>query len=211
MVEVYEYGLEFRGERFKRAEVGLNALGKRLSANMDGYGKIVSKELRSHLTKVINVLTTFHGKPWPGGATSTTLARRSGAAVQSLRAGIKVTGNRMSNVQAAISGIGYLQTHERGATIRARKAKFLTIPLDAALNADGTPIKPKARDWKNTFVAQSRKGNLLIFQKRGAGIVPLYALKREVVIPPRLRLAETVIASLPTSRTELLINCLKIC
>ena len=64
----------------------------------------------------------------------------------------------------------------------------MTIPLDAALNANGTPKKKRARDWKDTFVAKSKRGNLIIFQKRGRRIVPLYVLKKRVRIPARLGL-----------------------
>jgi hypothetical protein len=62
----------------------------------------------------------------------------------------------------------------------------LTIPLPAALDARGVPRKRSARDWDNTFVQKSRRGNLLIFQRRGREIVPLYALKPEVRVRARL-------------------------
>ncbi len=48
-----------------------------------------------------------------------------------------------------------------------------------ALNANGTPIKLSAREWTNTFVAKSKAGNLIIFQKRGRQIAPLYVLEEQ--------------------------------
>ncbi len=87
-----------------------------------------------------------------------------------------------------------LSVHERGTTIRAKSSQFLTIPLSAALSARGIPLRPKARDWNNTFVQRSKRGNLLIFQRRGAQIVPLYLLKRSVTLPPRLKAEETLMA-----------------
>jgi hypothetical protein len=40
----------------------------------------------------------------------------------------------------------------------------------------------------NTFVGRSKAGNLIIFQRKGRTIVPLYVLKKEVRIKARLGL-----------------------
>ena len=53
----------------------------------------------------------------------------------------------------------------------------------AALDSTGQPLQSSPRDWPNTFVAQSKAGNLLIFQRRGTSIVPLYVLKTSVYHP----------------------------
>jgi hypothetical protein len=59
-------------------------------------------------------------------------------------------------------------------------------------------LKRRARDWDNTFVRMSRRGNLIIFRKDGVGrVVPLYLLKKSVRIPQRLGLEETVENNLP--------------
>ena len=51
---------------------------------------------------------------------------------------------------------------------------------------------------KNTFVQYSKKGNLLIFQKRSRGsIVPLYILKKRVKIPARLGLGDYFFETTP--------------
>jgi hypothetical protein len=47
-------------------------------------------------------------------------------------------------------------------------------------------LKPSARDWPNTFVRRSRRGNLIIFQRRGREIIPLYLLRKTVIINRRL-------------------------
>jgi hypothetical protein len=67
----------------------------------------------------------------------------------------------------------------------------MAIPLPAALNANGTPKRPGPRSWSNTFVRESRKGNVIIFQRKGRKIVPLYLLRRKVRIPRRLGLRYT--------------------
>ena len=51
-----------------------------------------------------------------------------------------------------------------------KNGKYLCIPLPAALDSSGLPLKSSPRDWPNTFCAKSKAGNLLIFQRRGTSI-----------------------------------------
>ena len=75
-------------------------------------------------------------------------------------------------------------THEYGATIRPKRARYLTIPLPAAKDSRG--VAPPARTFLDTFVARSKAGNLILFQRAGTGIVPLFLLHPGPVrIPPR--------------------------
>ncbi len=71
------------------------------------------------------------------------------------------------------------------------------VPLPAALTATGKPKKMGPRQWRNTFIAESRKGNLLLFQRQGRKLVPLYVLKSKVRIRPRLGLADTMRRGVP--------------
>jgi hypothetical protein len=59
------------------------------------------------------------------------------------------------------------------------------------------PYRRSARDWDNTFVARSKKGNLIIFQRRGVQITPLYVLKTSVKIPARLGMGQTLNIGIP--------------
>ena len=70
--------------------------------------------------------------------------------------------------------------------------KWLQLPLPAALDSRGLPLKPGPRSWGNTFVAKSKVGNLLIFQRQGKPVTPLYVLKTSVYIPARLGMADTI-------------------
>ena len=90
-----------------------------------------------------------------------------------------------------------MRVHEYGAVIRAKKAKFLTIPLPAALNSKGIPKKMSAREWDKTFIQTSKAGNLIIFRTQGRRIIPLYVLKSEVRIKPRLGMGLTLEKGLP--------------
>lgn len=188
---------EFRNERFKQAEVGLRKFSSRLEAGIDRVGPVLSRELRKYLDSVALALAKRHGNPWPSGTTSNTLSRRSGKMIESITNSVKVTGESLSNIEGRISVPFERRIHETGGIIRAKNAKYLTIPLPEALNPDGTPKKKSAREWDKTFIATSRNGNLLIFQRRGKDIVPLYVLKKEVKIPARLGMRTTLEAGLP--------------
>lgn len=188
---------EFRNRRFKDAAQGLRTFYQVLKRGWDGSAKPLSEELRSFLDAVAEALATRHGGSWPGATTPKTLSRRSGAMLNSIVTSVKVEGQTFETIRGTIGGSMVARVQEFGATITPKKAKFLTIPLPAALNSNGTPIKKSAREWENTFVARSKAGNLIIFQRRGAQIVPLYVLKTNVTIPPRLGMKATLDSGLP--------------
>lgn len=197
MAEAYTLEFEFRNQRFKDAERGLRAFSAHLAKSWDGSAKVLSAELRSFLDSVAEALATRHGRPWPGGTTANTLSRRSGKLVQSIIDSVAVRGTNFETLTGYISADFPAHVHEFGATIRPKSAKYLTVPLPPALNSDGTPKKKSARDWENTFVAKSKAGNLIIFQRRGSQIVPLYVLKTSVKIPPRLGMRKTLEVGIP--------------
>ena len=98
----------------------------------------------------------------------------------------------VSSAPGAVSGTVTLTPglglQEMGGILRARNVRYMAIPLKAALGADGTPKRVKARQWRNTRVITSKRGSLLIVMKQGRRWVPLYALKREVRVRARLGL-----------------------
>lgn len=192
-----EFALNIENKRYSSAYLGLKALANNLNKATDSLGVPLSAELRRFLQKSMNDLSMKHSTPWPGGTTSSTLSKRSGGFARALKDASSVTGSKLSDVRGQIAIPKEMVIHETGGTVSAKKAKYLTIPLKAALNANGTPIKQKARDWPNTFVAESKKGNLLIFQRRGKEVVPLYVLKKSVHIPPRLGLVKNVEGQMP--------------
>lgn len=192
-----KFQLDFRNKRFNDASKGLTALAKELDVGWDGAAKTLSRELQDFLDSVAEALAKRHSGGWPGGTGAKTLSRRSGKLVASILGSVQVTGTSYDDIKGYIGAAFPGGVHEYGATIRPKTAKFLTVPLPAALNPNGTPKKKSARDWQNTFVARTKNGNLLIFQKRGTQIVPLYVLKSMVTIKPRLGMRETISAGLP--------------
>lgn len=191
--------VEYRNQKFKDAVVGLEALARDFERSWNGIPAILSDELKKYLNYVAAELARRHGNAWPGGTTPLTLSKRSGTLIESVIKSVKVTSDgTVEGIKGEMGGNFYAVVHEYGAVITVKKAKWLTIPLSAALDNRGIPLKKSAKEWNNTFVARSKKGNLLIFRKEGGRkIVPLYALKKRVKIPPRLGMRETVQTGLP--------------
>jgi hypothetical protein len=192
-----EFTFDFRNQRFADASVGLKAFIAAIGKDFNETApQVLSKELKSFLDTIAEALATRHGTAWPGGTTAQTMSVRSGDLIESIKESVRVTGTTFADITGYIGADFPGETQEFGATI-VSKGKLLTIPLPAALSPQGIPLKQKARDWDNTFVAKSKKGNLIIFQKRGTQIVPLYVLKSKVVIPPRLGMGDTIQTGLP--------------
>jgi phage gpG-like protein len=193
MPDVFEMSFSFRNKTFSDASIGLQAYAAELRQDWNAAEQVLSKELKDFLTSVAQALASRHGGSWPGGTGAMTLSRRSGALIDSIAASVTVSGDTMDSLMGSIgSNVPYAAIQEFGGTIHAKNAKFLCIPLPAALDGSGLPIMSSPRDWPNTFVATSKAGNLIIFQKRGTSIMPLYVLKSSVVIPPRLGLKSTL-------------------
>lgn len=195
--DLVTFSLQVGGRRYEDAGKGLHALAQDLGQVETKFPPVVKREMRVFLEGVTEALAQRHGNPYPGGTGPKSLSSRSGKLVESIRDSVFVKGDSLSNIVGEIGGIFYARVHEYGATIVPKRAKYLTIPLPAALNANGTPIKQSAKDWANTFIITSKKGNLLIVKRDGRKITPLYVLKTSVKIPARLNLRTTFDAGLP--------------
>lgn len=190
--------LDWRNKRYRDIERGLRAVGDDFERDLEALTPIVRKLLMQYMEGVVLSVAARTGTPWPQGTSPKgqfpgTLSRRSGDLRSKLNpAFIKVTGNETSDLAVSFTLTGIAAVHEQGAVIKPKKAKYLTIPLPPALDSRGVPKKPSARDWADTFILRSKKGNLLIVQKgEGKGkITPLYVLKKSVVIPKRLAFQE---------------------
>jgi hypothetical protein len=181
--------LLYKNVLYSDANVGLQALAHHFKSAAQRVKPILRQELVRHLQQTVQLIASRNSASWPGGTTATTISRRSGAAMESLKKGIKITDGAYGPT-GEMWGVFYLFVHEYGGTMRAKKSQFMTIPLPAALNSDGTPKHRTAREWNDTFVAESRAGNLIIFQRQGRLIVPLYVLRKEVRVPARLGLRQ---------------------
>jgi hypothetical protein len=101
---------------------------------------------------------------------------------QNLGHRVIVTGQEQATIIIGTGGyigkspVVYADIQERGGTIHAKK-KFLTIPFPG--------IKGRAANFPDSFIIKSKKGNLVIAEKRGKGIRPLFLLKPSVTLPAR--------------------------
>jgi len=191
-----DLGLRVGSRFYPRASDGFAALGRELNEAEKRLPAKLRDELRKHLQLISQQLAAKHSGAYPGGTSSNSLSSRSGNLVRSLKEGMRVSGTSIANITATITGTSYMFIHEYGGTLRPTRAQYLTIPLPAALNPDGTPKYVSARQWNNTFVGESKRGNLLVFQRRGRNIVPLYVLKKEVKIAARLGMREAISSGL---------------
>jgi len=157
------------------------------------------------LYRVYTQLRARHGQQWPTGpapwgtapASQQRMSMRSGAGLASIYQSIKVQHDTPFDLVTGRISTAKLTVHETGTTIFPKRSKYLTIPFMTALDSRGLPRKPRARDWDNTFISRSHRGNLIIFQKRGNRIVPLYLLARKAKIPARLGMDREVQSVIP--------------
>lgn len=194
--------LQFRNKRYSDVRAGTAAVMKGFNETWDGSPKVLSDEMKDLLDKVIETLSARHGTGFPGGTSENSLSKRSGLLIRALQKSVKVRGKTIDTIEAEIVIPASRSIHETGGTIRPKNKKFLTIPLPDAQNSRGI-APPFARQWKNTFVAETKKGNLIIFQRRATKIVPLYLLKKSVTIKPRLGLRTELMKSIPYFKERL--------
>jgi hypothetical protein len=199
MADAFEISFEFRGQRFNDAARGLEEFYRVLSRDWADAVQTLSREMKEFLHQVVEAIAARNGGVWPGGTTETSLSKRSGALIAAIQGSVRVDGSTFATLTGQIGapGIPYARIQELGGTITAKNGKFLCIPLPAALDSNGLPLQSSPRDWPNTFCAKSKAGNLLIFQRRGTSVVPLYVLKTSVTIPPRLNMGATLRAGIP--------------
>lgn len=194
---------KYRGTEVPFPQASIERAARRLSPRaLQQLTYYAEREMRKYLTTVVDALEERHGTPYNGSSGGDVLHRRSGAGMRSLRNFIVL--RRGDQVTGHVRLNKYMKMHEHGGWIRAKNAQYLTIPLPPALNANGTPKKASARDWDKTFIARSRRGNLIIFRKEGRGVVPLYVLKKKVRIPARLGLRKELRKQRTGMRRELI-------
>ena len=71
-------------------------------------------------------------------------------------------------------------------TIKPIKAKYLAIPIGAALTAGGAPRYSSPRAVPGLSPITTKKGNLLLAQTSKAGITPFFLLLKETKVPARI-------------------------
>lgn len=143
--------------------------------------------MKAYLSRVTMALIRRHSSPWSWSSRGgPNLMKRAGAGMKALSS--PFTRRRAGTIEGVIAIPHTMAQQEFGGVIRAKNTRYLSIPLPAALNPDGTPRKRSARGWRNTFVVKGKRGTLVICTRRGKRTIPLYVLKPSVRIAPRLGL-----------------------
>ena len=182
--------VDIDGRHYEDVVAGFTDLALRFRNSFEIGSQQASPLLLQSLQQVANRMKELHSNPWNGGVVndSDRLQSRSGAGLQSIIDSVKTQGPSGDLLAVGSISAGSLSVHEVGAVVKATRAQYLTIPLPAALDPRGVPLRARARDWDNTFVRRSRAGNLIIFRKLPGAreLTPLYILKDSVTIRPRL-------------------------
>lgn len=132
----------------------------------------------------------------------TPLFSRTGQLRRSLRPvsyGETTSGTTLNTVSAFVSAGGpaakYAPVHEFGATIKAKKAysrvpggPYLNIPLPANKTPSGvTRFSARQVFTSGGFLIKTNSGNWIVFSGNGR---PMFILRKQVTIPPRLGLRD---------------------
>ncbi|MCJ7663030.1 MAG: hypothetical protein MUO24_02180 [Desulfobacterales bacterium] len=172
--------------------------------------KSMPEKVLKNVEKILNINARvlqryIRTEKMTGGTTESRLRARSGHLRASV---IPIKAERKGDtIESGVSiGKVYARTHigpvGQKTTITPKKGKFLTIPLPAALKPSGDLKGPARSDiWGETFIAKSKKGNLIIFGKgrimkgKRAGelrgqVVPLFLLVKSVTVKARIHPSE---------------------
>jgi hypothetical protein len=193
----------------------LSVIKGKVTLEKNDAGKItggVWKTTKTAFKTVGKLLETYlKQEKFTGGTTADRLATRSGLLKASVKA--VVVSETPQGIEGGVAfGTVYSRPHigPKGqvTTIKPKKGKYLTIPLDAAKTPAGVARgSAMFGPWGDTFVAKTKSGNLIIFgrkkmykdvkvggtrvkglsvMKMGRDVVPLFLLKKEVKIPARI-------------------------
>lgn len=126
---------------------------------------------------------------------TTSIKSRTGKMKKSVEEGYRVYGSKISNIRAVYRALPYVLAHEYGAIIRPTRARVLTVPLPAALRADGTPKFRSPRSWKRygtfSYTSKETGQGYLAYKNARGELVLLYMYLDRVRIRPRLGLRKT--------------------
>lgn len=186
--------------------------------NQKGVSVDVQKALTFYINQVYADLAKQHGRRYsyvtPPASNRSVLRKRSGNLLAELRDNrfVTKTGNEWSAGFVIPRG-SYLYTHEGSVdaspTVIKAKGSYMTIPLRAALNPDGTPKRLSARSWsglKRYQIGKIRSGlsggedsaklndkAWVLAKKVGRRYIPYYLLAKKVTIKKRIFVYEKML------------------
>lgn len=147
----------------------------RLAAGQIKAANLRSTEFSARIVEHDLKQRRFSGRP---------IKVRSGITRNSIRTQL----NRSEPSAVVGSPLRHVPVLEDGKTIRPRRRKYLTIPLAAAKTGLGRSrgdARTVGARYQSTFFRRSKRGNLILYGKRGHNITPLFVLKKSVRIPAK--------------------------
>ncbi len=182
------FSVKYRNKTYQTLQGALDASAADVAKPFRQLGKLVRDEMMHTLElTAAQVIRDFRkGTKYNWGGPN--LYTRKGRAVSSIRKSPTVSTVGRRTYEGRIGGVHYLRVHEFGGMVTAKKGKYVAIPLPAAKDSRGAPLRESPSQWPNTFVKRARRGpaSFVMFQKRGPVAVPLYLLFRQVYLKPRL-------------------------
>jgi phage gpG-like protein len=150
----------------------------------------IRSAFRAHGSRMLEAMKRERIRGGGGAPKADHLTRRSGNLSRSFRS--QITGSKLSDLRLTVYTTSpYAPIHEHGGEVKAKRSRFLTIPLGAAKTAGGVAQRP-ARSFPGAFFFRSRRGSLILARRlEGGGLEPLFVLKERVQIPARLGFLKT--------------------
>lgn len=186
--------------------VDIDALKRVLKAFPSALNQEMRKAFTDHGNVFIDTMITkrFRGYSGPKN-TGTILQNRTGSLRRSFgKSVLGGTAGKPLTLLVYSQGVKYARLQEYGGTIRPKRAKNLTIPLDDALTGSGAPRYTSARDLlsrypEDVFFFTSKKGNTFLAsygkpggkRRKEEDVQLLYILKKQVEVPARLGFRDT--------------------
>lgn len=181
-----------------------------LTAKFDDEGaREARKKLRKYIPIAIEFAFKSHGSafeaemdkrftgtlsgPLRRNASLDKLVNRTNRLHNSIGSRFRQTRDGARLIVSAGGGVtsSYVRIQEKGGTIRPKRAKYLTIPMPANITQAGRTRKTSPRSFPDGFFFK-KNGNLYFGRRLENGSVQtLFALKKEVKIPPRLGFEKT--------------------
>lgn len=177
--------------------------------HFDRFGKRAPTTLKKGLKLALRRFEDRFVRKRLSGHGAGSLGRRTGQLAKSLKREVtgitirELKGKAYFAVPEKLKDVPWV--HEEGATIRPKSAKFLTIPLKAAMTPAGK-VRGTAGEYiegqvgvpklDDTFFGRSNEGRLFLFGvkvlkgRKVDKLIPLFLLVKQVTIPKRLHFVD---------------------
>ena len=182
--------MPFRITITTQGAAGSGVRGRPLSAILEIPGLQGGREQSRIVQTIVNqwALSTLNEKVQDSLA-GQRLNRRTGNLAARTFIQVQPVGALQTKVSINTNDIPYGEIHEFGGVVKAKKRKFLSIPLPAALTPAGVKKAPLP-EFEPTFLRKPKsagsKADWVVFlRNRDRTATPIFVLQRQVTLPAR--------------------------